>query len=67
MTPNFIIVVNDLSPICCHIGPGMPYLRILIEDMFVLLSAMTVIEVRKLTCGRNENISNDQVKFSANF
>ena len=29
MTPNFVVVVNVLMRIYCHIGSGMPYLHML--------------------------------------
>ena len=41
MTPNLVAVVNVLLPICCHIGSGMPNLRIFVEDIVALLGAMT--------------------------
>ena len=38
MTPNVVVVVNVLLPICCHIGSGMPNMG----TFFVaLLGAMT--------------------------
>ena len=42
MTPNFIVVINVLLPICCHIDSGMPYLRIFVEDVFELLDVLNV-------------------------
>ena len=33
MTPIFVVVVYVLLPICCHIGSGMPYLRILLRAL----------------------------------
>ena len=53
MTPNFLVVVNDLLPICCHVGLGMPYLRIFVDDIFALLGAMIDKWVWKRVCGRN--------------
>ena len=41
MAPSFVVVVNGLLPICYHIGSGMPYMRIFIEDIVALLGAMT--------------------------
>ena len=41
MTPDFVVVVDVLLQICCHIGSGMPYLRIFYEDSVELLGAMT--------------------------
>ena len=64
MKPNFVAVVNVLLPICCHIGSGMPNLRIFVEDFVALLSAMTDKWVRNLVRGRNQKLSNDQVKFA---
>ena len=36
MTPNFVVVVS----VCCHIGSGMPYTCIFVEDTVALLGAM---------------------------
>ena len=41
MTPNFVVVVNVLMPICRHAGLGMPNLHILVEECVALLGAMT--------------------------
>ena len=41
MTPTFVVVVADLLPICSHIGCGMPNLRIFVEEVVTLLSAIT--------------------------
>ena len=43
MPPSFVvtIVINVFLAICCHIGSGMPYLRILVEYIVALLGAMT--------------------------
>ena len=41
MTPNFVVFVSDLLPICCHIGWGMPYLCILVEEVVTLLGTIT--------------------------
>ena len=41
MTPNFVVVVSVLLPICCHIGWGMPYLCIFVEEVVTLLGAIT--------------------------
>ena len=41
MTPNFVVVVSVLLPICCHIGWGMPYLCIFVEEGVALLGAIT--------------------------
>ena len=40
MTPNFVVVVSVLLPISCHIGSGMPYTYIFVEDTVALLGAM---------------------------
>ena len=66
MTPNFVVVVNVLQSVCCHIGSGMPNLRIhvFVQDVAVLLGAMTDKWMWKLICGRNEKKSNDEVKFT---
>ena len=39
MTPNFVVVVSVLLPICCHIGSGMPYLYIFVGEVVMLLGA----------------------------
>ena len=41
MTPNLVTIVNVLLLICCHIGSGMPNLRIFVEDIVTLSGAMT--------------------------
>ena len=41
MTPYFVVVVSVLLPICCHIGSGMPYLCIFVEEVVMLLGAIT--------------------------
>ena len=42
MTPNFVVVVNVLLPICCQIISGMPHLHIFFgEEIVTLLFAMT--------------------------
>ena len=41
MTPNFVAVVSALLPICCHIGWGMTYLFVIVEDVVTLLGAIT--------------------------
>ena len=41
MTPNFVVFVSVLLPICCHIGWGMPYLCIFGEEVVMLLCAIT--------------------------
>ena len=35
MTPNFVVVIIVLLPICCHIGLGMPYLCIFVEEVVI--------------------------------
>ena len=39
MTSNFVDVVTVLLPICSHIGWGMPYLCIFVEEVVTLLGA----------------------------
>ena len=52
MKPNFVVVDNVLLPIASHIGTGMPYLHIFVEDivMFVGLingcENMSVVGIR---------------------
>ena len=41
MTPSFVVVVNVLMSVCCHIGLGMPYLNILVEETVALLGVRT--------------------------
>ena len=41
MTPNFVVFVSVLLPICCHIGWGMPYLFIFVDGVITLLCAIT--------------------------
>ena len=41
MTPNFVVVVSVLLPICCHIGRGMQYLCIFNGEVVTLLGAIT--------------------------
>ena len=41
VTPNFVVIVNVLLPICCHIGWDMPYLSIFVEEVVTLLGAIT--------------------------
>ena len=40
MTPYFVAVVSVLLPFCCHIGSGMPYLCIFVEEVATLLGAI---------------------------
>ena len=40
MTPNFVVVVNVLMPVCCHIRSGMQYLHIFVEEINVFLCEM---------------------------
>ena len=56
---NFVVAVSVLQTICCHIGSGMPYLCIFVEEVVPLSWVLTLV------CGRNKNISNDQVKVAA--
>ena len=64
MTPNIVAVVNILLPICCHIGSGMPNLRIFVEDIAAFLGATTGKWARNLVCGWNKKLRNDQAKFA---
>ena len=41
MTPNVVVFVSDLLPIWCHIGWGMSYLCIFVEEVVALLGAIT--------------------------
>ena len=43
----------------------MPYLCIFVEEIVPLSGAITDKWVLTLVCGRNKNISNDQVKVAA--
>ena len=36
----FAVIVSVLLPICCHIGWGMPYLCIFVEEVVTLLGAI---------------------------
>ena len=40
-TPNFVVFVSVLLQICCHIGWGIPYLRIFVEEVVTFLGAIT--------------------------
>ena len=40
MTHNFVAVVNALPPICCHIGSGLPDVRIFAEETVASLGTM---------------------------
>ena len=40
MTPNFVCVVSVLLSDCCHIGSGMSYLCMFVEDNVSLLGSM---------------------------
>ena len=44
MTPTFVVVVSVLLTICCHIGLGMPYLYILVEEVVTLLRVQLLID-----------------------
>ena len=64
MIPNSVTVVCVLLPICRHIGSGKPNLRVFVGNIVALLGEMTDEWVRKLVCGQNSKVSNDQVKFA---
>ena len=53
MTPNFVVFVCVLLPICCYIGWGMPYLCIFVEEVFMLFGAITDKWELTLVCGQN--------------
>ena len=53
LATNFIVVVIVLQPICCHIGSGMPYLCIFVEEVVPLSGAITDKWALTLVCGRN--------------
>ena len=40
MTSNFLVVVSVI--ICCHIGWGMPYLCIFVEEVVTLLGQLLI-------------------------
>ena len=79
MTPDFVVVVNVLLLLSCHIGSGMPYLHIFVVDIVALLGAMTdkwmrklvyVVRIRKYQCNQiTLATKNIQTKFIrlANF
>ena len=41
MTPTFVVAVSVLLPISGHIGWGMPYQCIFVEEVVTLLGAIT--------------------------
>ena len=41
MTPDFVVVVSVLRPICCHNGCGMQYLYIFVEEVVTVLGVIT--------------------------
>ena len=65
MAHNFVAFVSVLLPMCCHIGWGMPYLCIFVEEIIMFLDAITEKWAWTIVCGRNQNIGNDQVKVAA--
>ena len=40
MKPDFVVVVNVILPICCHIGLCIQCLPFYVEAIVMLLSAM---------------------------
>ena len=54
MTPNAVAVVSVLLPFCCHIGWGMPYMCIFVEEVAMLLGAITHGKMGVKTCLRSE-------------
>ena len=65
MAPNFEAVVSVLLQMCGQICRGMPYLCIFVEEVVLLLGAMTDQLALTFVCGRNQNISNDLIKVAA--
>ena len=53
MTPNFVVVFNVFIPLCRHMRSGSPNLPIFVEEIVMLLGAMTDKWVCKLFYGRN--------------
>ena len=53
MTPNFVVFVSVLLPICCRIDWGMPYMSIFVEEVVTLLGAITDKWVKTLVYGQN--------------
>ena len=45
MTPNFVVVVSVLLPICCHIGSRVPYLCIFVEEMLYSLTNFNILQL----------------------
>ena len=41
MTPNSVVFISVLLPIRCHIGWGMPYQCIFVEEVVTLLGEIT--------------------------
>ena len=39
--PKFVLVINVFLPICCHIVPGMPYLKFFAVEIVSLLGSLT--------------------------
>ena len=37
----FLVFVSVVLPMCCHIGWGMPYVCIFVEEVVMLLGAIT--------------------------
>ena len=65
MAPNFEAVASVLLQICGQMCRGMPYPCMFVEEVVLLLGAMTDRLVLIFVCGRNSNISNDLVKVAA--
>ena len=68
MTSNFVADVSVYLPICCHIGLGMPYPCIFVEEVVTLLGAITDYHIMDVnTCLWSElEDKQDQVKVAAN-
>ena len=65
MTPSFVAVVSVLLPICCHIGLGMSYLCIFVEEVGKLLGAITDKWVVNTCLWSKLEHKQDQVKVAA--
>ena len=53
MTPNFVVIVNVLLPICLHIESGMPNMLIFGKEIVALSVSIIDKWVIKLFCGLN--------------
>ena len=62
MTPNVVVVGNVSMPICCHIGSGMPYLHICVQEIVVKTILWSELEKKAMTRPRLQ-----QNNIKANF